>query len=140
MRSLPNCESFVADTRFDHVGVFTYSHEEGTRAFAHGDDVPAAIKRRRRNTLMAMQKQIVAKAQKARIGTEVDVLVDGPSTEHELVLQGRLEGQAPDIDPVVFLSHSDPGQLRRWPAHQSAHRRAQRVRPRGRANWRISGS
>ena len=103
-------ESFVADTRFDHVGVFTYSHEEGTRAFDHGDDVPAATKRRRRNTLMAMQKQIVAKAQKARIGTEVDVLVDGPSTEHELVLQGRLESQAPDIDPVVFLSHSDPGQ------------------------------
>ena len=103
-------ESFVAETRFDHVGVFTYSHEEGTRAFAHGDDVPAATKRRRRNTLMAMQKQIVAKAQKVRIGTEVDVLVDGPSAEHELVLQGRLEGQAPDIDPVVFLSHSDPEQ------------------------------
>ena len=103
-------ESFVAETRFDHVGVFTYSHEEGTRAFAHRDDVPAATKRRRRNTLMAMQKQIVAKAQKVRIGTEVDVLVDGPSAEHELVLQGRLEGQAPDIDPVVFLSHSDPEQ------------------------------
>jgi ribosomal protein S12 methylthiotransferase len=103
-------ERFVAETRFDHVGVFTYSHEEGTRAFAHGDDVPAATKRRRRNTLMAMQKQIVAKAQRVRIGTEVDVLVDGPSAEHELVLQGRLEGQAPDIDPVVFLSHSDPEQ------------------------------
>ena len=53
---------------------------------------------------MAKQKQIVARLQKARIGTDVDVLVDGPSPEHELVLQGRLEGQAPDIDPVVFLS------------------------------------
>jgi ribosomal protein S12 methylthiotransferase len=101
-------ESFVTDTRFDHVGVFTYSHEEGTRAFTHADDVPAATKRRRRNALMAVQKRIVAKAQKARIATEVEVLIDGPSSEHDLVLQGRLEGQAPDIDPLVFLTDCDP--------------------------------
>ncbi len=97
-------EGFVTDTRFDHVGIFTYSHEEGTRAFALPDDVPAAVKRGRRNGLMARQKKIVAAAQKARIGAEVDVLVDGPSPEHALVLQGRLEGQAPDIDSVVFLT------------------------------------
>jgi len=69
--------------------------------------VPAPVKRRRRNGLMARQKKIVAAAQKARIGTEVDVLVDGPSPEHALVLQGRLEGQAPDIDSVVFLTDCD---------------------------------
>jgi ribosomal protein S12 methylthiotransferase len=101
-------ESFVADTGFDHVGVFTYSHEEGTRAFDLPDDVPAATKRKRRNALMARQKALVAKAQRNRIGSVVDVLVDGPSQEHELVLQGRLEGQAPDIDPVVFLTDCDP--------------------------------
>ena len=106
-------EGFVADTGFDHVGVFTYSHEEGTRAFGFPDDVPAAAKRRRRNTLMARQKRIVAAAQKARIGTEMDVLVDGPSPEHELVLQGRLESQAPDIDPVVFLTDCDSEQVER---------------------------
>lgn len=100
-------DSFVADTRFDHVGVFTYSHEEGTRAFAMADDVPSAVKRKRRNALMARQKKIVAAAQKARIGREVDVLIDGPSPEHELVLQGRLMGQAPEIDPVVFLTDCD---------------------------------
>src|SRR3954463_13275405 len=100
-------EQFVTETRFDHVGVFTYSHEEGTRAFALPDDVPASVKRRRRNALMAKQKQIVARLQKARIGTDVDVLIDGPSPEHELVLHGRLEGQAPDIDPVVFLTDCD---------------------------------
>ena len=101
-------EGFVADTCFDHVGVFTYSHEEGTRAFALPDNVPAAVKRRRRNRLMARQKKIVAAAQKARIGAEVDVLIDGPSPEHALVLQGRLEGQAPDIDPIVFLTDCNP--------------------------------
>jgi ribosomal protein S12 methylthiotransferase len=102
-------DAFVRETRFDHVGVFTYSHEDGTRAFAMADNVPAAVKRQRRNRLMAAQKKIAAAAQKARIGTEVRVLIDGPSPEHPLVLQGRLEGQAPDIDPVVFLTDCDPG-------------------------------
>jgi ribosomal protein S12 methylthiotransferase len=101
-------ESFVADTAFDHVGVFAYSHEEGTRAFALPDDVPAASKRKRRNALMARQKKIVAAAQKRKVGQVVDVLVDGPSPEHELVLQGRLRGQAPEIDPLVILTDCDP--------------------------------
>ena len=101
-------DGFVADTRFDHVGVFTYSHEEGTRAFGLPDDVPAAVKRARRSALMARQKKIVASAQKTRVGSDVRVIIDGPSPEHELVVQGRLEGQAPDIDPVVFLTDCDP--------------------------------
>ena len=103
-------DRFVADTRFDHVGVFTYSHEEGTRAFALPDDVPAAMKRRRRNALMARQKKIVAAVQKGKIGRVVEVLIDGPSPEHELVLQGRLRGQAPEIDPVAFLTDCDPAE------------------------------
>jgi ribosomal protein S12 methylthiotransferase len=101
-------EQFVEDTRFDHVGVFTYSHEEGTRAFATEDDVPARVKRQRRDGLMSQQRRIVERTAATRIGQEVDVLIDGPSAEHELVLQGRLEGQAPDIDAVVYLSDCDP--------------------------------
>jgi ribosomal protein S12 methylthiotransferase len=100
-------EGFVSDIGFDHVGVFTYSHEEGTRAFGLPDDVPSAVKQRRRRALMSRQKRIVARAQRARIGSCVDILIDGPSPESELVLQGRLEGQAPDIDPVVFLTEAD---------------------------------
>jgi ribosomal protein S12 methylthiotransferase len=101
-------DSFVADTGFDHVGVFTYSHEEGTRAHALHDDVPAAVKRRRRSALMARQKRIVASRLASRVGTEQLVLVDGPSKEHDLVIQGRLEGQAPDIDSIVYLTDCDP--------------------------------
>jgi ribosomal protein S12 methylthiotransferase len=103
-------ERFVADVEFDHVGVFTYSHEEGTRAYAMADDVPAVVKRRRRNALMSRQKAIVRRAQKAKIGREVEVLIDGPSPEHELVLQGRLRGQAPEIDPLVILTDCDPSE------------------------------
>jgi ribosomal protein S12 methylthiotransferase len=113
-------ESFVQDTRFDHIGVFTYSHEEGTRAYAVKDDVPAATKRKRRERLMTRQQRIVAETQQARIGSEVPVLIDGPSAEHELVLQGRLQGQAPDIDPVVYLTDCDP----------SAYERGQLIRAR----------
>jgi ribosomal protein S12 methylthiotransferase len=105
-------EQFIADTAFDHVGVFTYSHEEATRAYALPDDVPAAVKRRRRNALMARQKRIVSRAQKAKLGSEVAVLVDGPSSEHELVVRARLEGQAPEIDPVVYLTDCDPAAVR----------------------------
>jgi len=101
-------ERFVTDVEFDHVGVFTYSHEEGTRAYAMADDVPAAVKRKRRNSLMARQKKIVSRTQRQRVGQQVRVMIDGPSPEHELILQGRLEGQAPEIDPLVILTDCDP--------------------------------
>jgi ribosomal protein S12 methylthiotransferase len=104
-------EAFVEETRFDHIGVFTYSHEEGTRAFASADDVPAKLKRRRRDRLMERQQRIVAAAHEARIGSDVHILIDGPSREHELVVQARLEGQAPEIDPVVYLTDCDPSDL-----------------------------
>jgi ribosomal protein S12 methylthiotransferase len=102
-------KAFVEDVRFDHVGVFTYSHEEGTTAFSRRDDVPRRVKIQRRNSLMALQKRLVRRAQRARIGERVRVLVDGPSPEHELVLRGRLASQAPEIDPCVYLTDADPG-------------------------------
>ena len=74
--------------------------------------MPARLKGRRRAALMSRQKRIVAAAQKQRLGNEVTVLVDGPSPEHELVLQGRTEGQAPDIDAVVYLTDCDPAAYR----------------------------
>ena len=104
--------AFVGDVEFDHVGVFTYSHEEGTRAFALPDNVPASLKRKRRAALMSQQKRIVKRAQRRRIGTEVRVMVDGASPEHELAIQGRLEGHAPEIDPVVYLTDCDPAEIR----------------------------
>jgi ribosomal protein S12 methylthiotransferase len=99
---------FVGATAFDHVGVFTYSHEEGTSAHALSDDVPAAVKERRRAALMRRQRQIVTRAHRGRIGDRVRLLVDGPSADHELVLRARSAGQAPDIDPLFYLTECDP--------------------------------
>jgi ribosomal protein S12 methylthiotransferase len=104
-------QSFVRDLQFDHVGVFTYSHEEGTSAHTFVDDVPTRVKQKRQAALMATQKRVVAAAQKRRIGQTVRLVIDGPSSEHDLVLRGRLEGQAPDIDPLVYLTECDPSEL-----------------------------
>jgi ribosomal protein S12 methylthiotransferase len=104
-------ESFVESIGFDHVGVFTYSHEEGTSAHGLPDDVPAAVKKRRQSGVMRLQRRIVEQAQRSRIGSQVRILVDGPSAEHDLVLRGRLEGQAPEIDPQVYLTDCDPSEL-----------------------------
>jgi ribosomal protein S12 methylthiotransferase len=104
-------ESFVKTIEFDHVGVFTYSHEEGTSAHALADDVPASTKRKRQASVMRLQKQVVRRAHRRRLGQHVTVLVDGPAAEHDLVLRGRLEGQAPEIDPLVYLTDCDPSAL-----------------------------
>jgi ribosomal protein S12 methylthiotransferase len=100
--------SFVADHAFDHVGVFTYSHEEGTSAHAFRDDVPGAVKARRRNRVMGLQKRLVRKRQRGRVGERARVLVDGPSSDHDLVVRARLSTQAPDIDASVYLTDCDP--------------------------------
>src|SRR5713226_4533886 len=103
---------FVGDHVFDHLGVFTYSHEEGTPAYQLADDVPAKTKGARRARVMGLQKRLVQTRQRARIGQRARVLVDGPSADHDLVLKARLATQAPDIDASVFLTDCDPSSLR----------------------------
>jgi ribosomal protein S12 methylthiotransferase len=99
---------FIGDHAFDHVGVFTYSHEEGTSAYQLDDDVPARAKSARRSRVMGLQKKLVRKRQRTRIGERARVMIDGPSPDHELVVKARLSTQAPDIDASVFLTDCDP--------------------------------
>jgi len=103
---------FITDHAFDHVGVFTYSHEDGTSAYQLDDDVPARVKSARRSRVMGLQKTLVQKRQRARIGERVRVMVDGPSADHDLVVKARLATQAPDIDASVFLTDCDPSAFR----------------------------
>jgi ribosomal protein S12 methylthiotransferase len=103
--------AFLRDHAFDHVGVFTYSHEEGTSAYQLDDDVPARSKAARRARVMGLQKRLVRRRQHDRIGQRVRVLVDGPSADHDLVLKARLSSQAPDIDASVYLTECDPSSL-----------------------------
>jgi ribosomal protein S12 methylthiotransferase len=102
---------FVRDQRFDHVGVFTYSHEEGTSAYGYEDDVPAAAKTARKRRIMTLQRQLIKIRNRARVGERTRAIVDGPAN-HELVLRARLAGQAPDIDASVYLTDCDPSSYR----------------------------
>jgi ribosomal protein S12 methylthiotransferase len=103
--------AFVEASAFDHVGVFTYSHEEGTRAFALADDVAADVKAARRDRIMRLQRRLVARRRRALVGQHRLAMVDGPSPESPLVVTGRLEGQAPEIDSQVVFSDCDPSTL-----------------------------
>jgi ribosomal protein S12 methylthiotransferase len=94
---------FVEEARFEHVGVFTYSVEEGTSAFAWGDPVPARVKNARKRKIMELQQKICRAKNRALEGTELEVLVEGTHEETDLVFRGRHWGQAPEVDGQVLI-------------------------------------
>ena len=99
---------FVRAVRFDWLGVFSYSDEEGAKAFDLGEKVPRRTIEARRRKLMRIQNKISRKDKAAWIGREVEVLVEGPSEETDLLWQGRTLAQAPEIDGVVLLNDFGP--------------------------------
>ena len=100
---------FVKTVEFDRVGVFTYSDEEGTPAFELPEKVDRKTATRRRDRLMKTQARISRKMNRARIGQTVRVLFEGESKETELLWQGRLETQAPEIDGTVLINDAPEG-------------------------------
>lgn len=106
---------FVRWAEFDHVGSFLYSDEDGSKSKTLEGHVPSRTAERRRSKLLRLQRTIAHKKNAAMVGRELDVLVEGPSEEHEYVLAARHRGQAPDIDGSVYLSEGEarPGQIRR---------------------------
>jgi ribosomal protein S12 methylthiotransferase len=107
--------AFVHAARFDHLGVFTYSHEEQTSAHRSDDGVPESVKEERRDRLMLAQQRIAFEKNEARIGTIADVLVEGAHPETEHLLVGRAAMQAPDVDGQILLNdgYADPGTFAR---------------------------
>src|SRR5207237_5921499 len=101
--------SFVKNVEFDRVGVFTYSDEEGTPAFDLPNKVDPKTAKRRRDRLMKEQAKIAKRKHKAMIGETVQVMFEGESNESELLWQGRLETQAPDIDGCVLINDAPEG-------------------------------
>ena len=101
--------AFVKNVEFDRVGVFTYSDEEGTPAYDLPNKVEPKIARHRRARLMREQAKISRRKNKTRVGKTVRVLFEGESKESELLWQGRLETQAPDIDGCVLISDAPEG-------------------------------
>lgn len=106
--------AFVAEARFERLGVFTYSREEGTAAAGLAGEVPAEVAEARREELMELQRRISREQNEALVGTVLPVLVEGLSDESDLLLQGRAVGQAPEVDGVTYLNEgtAQPGEIR----------------------------
>jgi len=96
--------SFMKNVQFDNVGVFLYSDEEGTGAFDLAGKISRSTAARRRDRLMKEQARISKSRLRGMVGRRLEVLLEGPSEESDLLLQGRLETQAPDIDGRVLIN------------------------------------
>jgi ribosomal protein S12 methylthiotransferase len=97
------CE-FVAESKFDRAGAFTYSIEPGTVSAMLPNRVDALVMAARQEKLMEIQRQISLARHEAMVGKQIDVLVEGVSSESEHLLEGRWYGQAPGIDGLTYLA------------------------------------
>lgn len=95
---------FVEETRFDRLGVFCYSREEGTPAADMPDQTSERIKRERHKKLMRTQARVSFKHNRTLVNSEEEVLVEGYSEETDLLLKGRSSRQAPDVDGLVYIT------------------------------------
>jgi ribosomal protein S12 methylthiotransferase len=98
------CE-FVAESKFDRAGAFTYSIEPGTTSAMLPNRVDPAVAAERQQVLMEIQRKISRERNEAMVGKELAVLVEGVSSESEYLLEGRWYGQAPGIDGVTYLAN-----------------------------------
>jgi ribosomal protein S12 methylthiotransferase len=95
---------FVREAQFDWMGAFSYSDQEGASAYSLGKKLSTAEIERRRKHLMSIQRQISKRKKKALVGREFDLLLEGESEESELLLEGRTQMHAPEIDGKVFIN------------------------------------
>lgn len=101
--------TFIKNVQFDRVGVFTYSDEEGTSAYDLPNKVDPKIAKKRRDRLMKEQSKISLRRNRSKVGQTLPVLFEGDSEETDLLWQGRLETQAPDIDGCVLINDAPEG-------------------------------
>ena len=99
-----NLCQFVRDMKFDRVGVFEYSHEEGTRGYVLEDDVPASVKKQRAEEIMAIQQSISLDHNESLVGTTMRVLIDRKEGGRYV---GRSEYDSPEVDNEIWIGPTD---------------------------------
>ena len=99
--------------RFDNLGVFTYSDEDSSASYKLDGKVNGRAAQARKRRLMATQRKIARARNRALVGSEVSVLVEGASPETDLLWQGRMPSQAPEIDGAVYINDgtANPGDI-----------------------------
>jgi len=99
-------KKFCREAKFDHLGVFTYSHEEGTSCYSLGDPVEEKVKIKRKETLMKIQADISYRNNHKYLNRQLEVLIEGTLKENPRTLIGRTQYQAPEVDGIVFIPFS----------------------------------
>jgi ribosomal protein S12 methylthiotransferase len=97
-------QEFITEARFDWLGVFSYSDEEGSGAFSFNEKVPRRTIEARKRRLMKLQQSISKKAKQQWVGRELVVLAEGESEETPLLWEGRTQFHAPEIDGKVYIN------------------------------------
>lgn len=103
-RAFTELEDFIGKGYIDHLGVFTYSPEEGTVSSSMNDSLPREIKDARRERIMELQQEISRKRLTSLLGKRIPVLVEGRHPETDLLLVGRSEFQAPEVDGTIIIN------------------------------------
>lgn len=101
----------VEETRFRHLGGFTYSDEEGTHAFGLGDKVPQEVMEERLGRVIDLQREIALEDNQARIGSTVKVIVDSVAEGESHHYVGRTEGDAPEVDGRVLIHGAEDAEI-----------------------------
>lgn len=108
-KDFENLLNFIQEARFDWLGVFTYSHEEGTPAYEKWEDlIPHEEKIDRFNQVLLVQEDITYEKNRQMLGKEIDVIIDGFSQEWETLPIGRSYRNAYDIDGIVYIETTEP--------------------------------
>lgn len=104
---IDDLEQFIREGHFSSVGIFTYSVEPGTSAAEMDNQVADEVKEARKARLMNAQKEVLQEKQKQYIGKRIKVLLEGAHSDSDMLLVGRAEFQAPEVDGVVIINDSD---------------------------------
>lgn len=106
-KDIEDLEAFVSEGHFTNVGVFTYSREQGTPAYDLAGQIPQKIKDKRRERIMVAQQRAVQSRLSSFVGSRIPVLLEGVHEDTDLLLSGRSEFQAPDVDGQVLVNDAD---------------------------------
>ena len=110
--------AFVKTAGFDRLGVFAYSDEDTSASFHLDQKVDGRTTQNRKRKLMALQRRVSRARNQDWIGRDIDVLVEGPAEETDMLWQARLSTQAPEIDGICYINDFEgatprPGEIRR---------------------------
>ena len=102
-KEFEDLKKFIREAKFDHLGVFTYSKEEGTASSTLGDPVREIVKRRRKEKIMEIQTEISLQNNRKHLNKRIDVLIEGTLKENSSILIGRGRFQAPEVDGLILM-------------------------------------